>query len=315
MSPFLAELDLNLRSLDEKARREKLTEQEIRTWHQMWQDWHRGYDSWLDGLPHGGVVIDKGDQIGRDSGILKLQIEDPSVLQPISRLKTLPLPLQSREDLMNRLLLDPTSLSDKNRWHLDQILASLLRPILRKFRYLVQDHIRPRICKRTGKDSEDDVLMEALISLSQMLLMERIFKSEATRRIQVLEPVPGDYVINVLDPSGTVIFPVSEIEEANLAQDLFDRLCPPYLDESKIIFHDLAFRIRTDIAQSQEDLNFLIQNIPDISMTEINTFTTRALELLRSFQEQGTDESLAQKELSDTIARLCWKMLMSMHQD
>jgi hypothetical protein len=315
MSPFLAELDPKLRSLDEKARREKLTEHETRNWHQMWQDWHRGYGSWLDGLPHDGIVIDKGDQIGSDSGVLKLRIEDSSVLQPISRPKNLPLPLKSREDLMNRLLSDHTARSDKNRWHLDQILASLLRPILQKFRYLVQDHIRLGICKRTGKDSEDDALMEALISLGQTLLMERIFKSEATCRIQILEPVPGDYLINAIDSSGAVIFPVSEMEEVTLAQQLFDQLCPPYLDDSKIMFHDLAFRIRTDIAQNQEDLDFLTQNIPDISTREITTLTARALELLGPFQEQGIDESQVQKELADALARMCWKILMSMHQD
>jgi hypothetical protein len=312
MSPSLAKLDTEFRALDERARREMLTEPELGNWYHMSTAWRKGYDSWLDEFPHDCIAIDKGDQIGNEPGVLKLRIEDPSSLQLITRSKNLPLHLQSREDLMNTMASDPAGISDKNRVHFDEVLASLFRPILERFRYLVQDHNRMRICKRSGKDSEDEALMEAIISLGQTILKERIFQSRATRKIHILERVPGDYAIEAVDFTGGVIFPVPETEYAANVHQLFDQLCPPHLEDSKIMFHDLAFRLRTEMDLNGEEFDFLTQNIPDISMMEVDTLAGRVLELLLSCGEEGVSDSQTKKELADALVRLCWKQLMKL---
>jgi hypothetical protein len=315
MFPSLFELDSKFRAIDEKARLQILTENELNDWYEMRRDWHQAYDSWLNGFPTEGIVVDKGDQMGRHSGVLKLKVEDLTVLKPITRPKVLPQHIKSREDLMNKLVSDPGLMSDKNRWNLSQILASLLRPILQKFRRLVQTHIRLRICKRSGKHPEDDALMEATMNLAQSILLCAILQSQDKRTIQLLEPVPGEFVIQCVDSLGAVLFPAPEAEENVFAQQLFDQLCPPFLDGARILFHDLAFRIRMDTVQSQEDFDFLTQNIPDITMTDSHELSSRVVTLLISLEEQGAFKSQIQTELLDTITRLFWKMFMSLHLD
>lgn len=315
MFPSLFELDTKFRAIDEKARLQTLTGDEVNDWYQMRKDWHQAYNSWLNGFPPEGIVIDKGDRMGRHSGVLKLKIEDPAVLKPITRPKVLPHHIKSREDLMNKLVSDPSLTSDKNRRELSQILAPLLRPIMQKFRRLVQDHIQLRICKRTGKHPEDDALMVATEILAQALLLWAILQSQNKRSIQLLEPNPAEFAIQCVDSWGGVIFPAPEAEEKVFAQQLFDQLCPPFLESTMLVFHDLAFRIRTDAVQSQEDFDFLTQNIPNITEAESHELSSRVITLLISLEEQGAVQNQIQIELSSTITRLFWKMFMSLHPD
>lgn len=315
MFPSLFELDSKFRAIDEKARLQTLTEDELNDWYQMRKDWHQAYNSWLNGFPPEGIFIDKGDRMGRHSGVLKLKIEDPTVLKPITRPKILPHHIKSREDLMNKWVSEPSLMSDKNRLKLSQILAPLLRPILQEFRRLVQDHIQLIICKRSGKHSEDDTLLEAMISLVQSLLMWAILQSRYKRTIQLLEPIPGEFAIQCVDSSGAVIFPTPEAEEKVFAQQLFDQLCPPFLESIMIVFHDLAFRIRTDAVQSQKDFDFLTQNISNIAKADSHELSSRVIALLISLEEQEASKSQIQIDLADTITRLFWKMFMNLHLD
>jgi hypothetical protein len=315
MSPSLFELDSKFRALDEKARLQTLTEDELNDWYGMVKDWHQAYNSWLNGFPPEGIVIDKGDQMGRHSGVLKLKIEDPAVLKPITRPKILPHHIKSREDLMNKWVSNPSLMSETNRLELSQILVPLLRPILQEFRRLVQDHIQLRICKRSGKHLEDDTLLEAILFSAQSLLLWAILQSRNKCMTQVLEPIPGEFAIQCVDSSGAVIFPEPEAEENVFAQQLFDQLCPPFLEGTKIMFHDLAFRIRTDAVHSKEDFDFLTQNIPAISKADARELSSRVIRLLISLEEHGAVKSQIQKELSDTITKLLWKIFMSLHLD
>jgi hypothetical protein len=61
-----------------------------------------------------------------------------------------------------------------------------------------------------------------------------------------------------------------------------------------------------------EEFDFLTQNIPDISMMEVDTLAGRVLELLLSCGEEGVSDSQTQKELADALVRLCWKQLMKL---
>ncbi|KAN0122968.1 hypothetical protein V8E51_001294 [Hyaloscypha variabilis] len=315
LPPYLADLDVKLRALDEKARREMLTQPEITDWNDLWRAWNRGYESWLNRFPLEGIAIDKGDQIENPAGVLRLKKEDPLGLRSISRLRNLPVHFKYRENWVNTLILDRAQIIGTSRRQLDQILAPLFRPILEKFRNLVQDYTQRRICHRSARDSEDLAFIEATISLSQALLKERIFKLKPMCKFRFLEPIPGQIVIDAIDSSGYVIFPVPKTEEAIIAQQLFNQVCPPYLDDGKIRFHDLVFRIRMDTALSLEDLYFLKQNIADISMMRYSVHITRTISLLETVSNQEADANEIQKALADALERVCWKRLMKAHYD
>ena len=313
LSPYLADLDVKLRPLDEKARRELMSDHESQEWIRLWNAWHRGYQSWLNRFPIDGIVIDKGDQIGHPAGVLRLRTDEISNLASTSRTKNLPLKLKLRENWINKMLADRTQLLGTTAQQVDEILAPLFRPILKKFRSMVHEHIRIRICQRLSFAPEDHALMEATISISHELLKETVLESKATRKIRFLEPVPGVYKIDAVDSAGNVIFPVSEEQQTIIAKEMFDQLCATYLDDGKIRFHDLIFCFRTDISFCQEDLYFLSQNIADISSTGIHQYITKIITLLRTLKHQAGYAKQIQNDLANAIEKFFWKRLMEAH--
>jgi hypothetical protein len=104
LPPYLADLDVKLRALDEKARREMLTQPEITDCNDLWRAWNRGHESWLNRFPLEGIAIDKGDQIENPARVLRLKNEDPSGLHSISRLKNHPVHFKYRENWVNILI-------------------------------------------------------------------------------------------------------------------------------------------------------------------------------------------------------------------
>jgi hypothetical protein len=313
MPPDLAELDSILTKLDGEAREKLLDGPKQGDWYQFWHSWNRMYRSWLEGFPS-GMIIDKEFQFGDQPRLLRLRVSNPERMKKHQRRTSLPVHLQDREDDINRLPPNETSMSREDRAKLDQVLAPLFRPILKRFRGMALHHVRG-IWKRDWTELEDAVLMEALVSFAQSILKRIAASSTAARRIRFQEPVPGSYGVIVVDHSGRSIFPTSEDDQIKLAEQMLERLCTPDLEASKREFHDAAQGIRTGQSLSQAATNFLQHNIPSIVIEDISTLKNRVMEILDSFEKEDMDEDQGEKDLAQAITKLFWKQLIMMHPE
>lgn len=315
MNPVIAEVDIELREMDDKSREDILQGEELISYLSKYEIWLARYNRWIDSFPDDGIELRpwKRDSPRTDNtpGVRYVDVENERQLPLPFRGRKVPLHVQrmTREFNIALRVRNPTNLEKKAIYdkYLPLIRATY-REELDKFRqYFFHEHFPDKVHPNNPAPSRPEMIsiLECVENLAIQAIWERLRQTATSSRqtgisIEIYEQLRGE--LRIREKSADTSFILEDEDESIEARRSItpvSGIVIPGCTEAMEEYLPLAEKVRNGQIISESEQGEIIRHIRPRSERIQAADSQQAIDLVLKVHDGGkltdSEEALAKE--------------------
>lgn len=314
MDPTMAQVDDELRALDQRSRVELLHGEELTDFLSKSETWHSWYNEWIDSFSHDGIKLKIMKEVtqrrSHESGIKFIWPEHEQVLLPRGHIRTIPLHVKLLTQEFNTAL-RARKLTDEEHDILYMkflpLITATYQHELERFGAFYLHRLGP------GPVNQDEmaIIVRCMEILALKIIWERL-KEAATRgtgaSIQIFEPVRGELRIRLVSAESVdAMENKAGTSQAKPPLPMVFVFSLPQFNQAKNEYLQLSAKARRGAHLTVRERAELLRLLKPVPKEEQQKQMKEAVKLVRKVfegKELAAEESRNAKEI---MSRILWQ--------